>query len=339
MLDLSLLGPTSSSRASHPTTTSTNAPLLLAHSRRPAILTYSSSLIATLSTLSALPWYLLGWKSESEHLTITMFEGVEFARGTAHVPQSARVVVETATTAEDGKFPGEEEEKGDEIRRKLQMQFYEVRVHIIAKLGGLRWIMYQHRILSFLFFTTTFWSSAMMSMTLSWLVLSTLTKSSPSPSSSPDVKLEKPREKLAANGATVAIKREDEGEEEEEEDIKIDPTSLLNDLSDTPRTFPSTPGGRRPRVPLRFEGRRDILKREDVDEEEENDKFTLFQAMEADDEDEDEDEAADIVPETSGFRDSGIGTGLDEERLASVQRSLQRRRRGLSGEKRDGGGG
>ena len=109
----------------------------------------------------------------------------------------------------------------------------------------------------------------------------------------------------------------------------FDPTSL-EDLSDTSRTFPTL--GRQ--TPLHFSGRRrDIIKKE---EEEEGIQNEISQstaahplAAEADDEEEEDDQ---FSQGTSGFRDSGIGTGLDEERLASVQR----RRKGLM-ERRDGG--
>lgn len=67
-------------------------------------------------TLSGLPWHVMGWRKESEVLEVSMFEGVEFARGWRNVPGWVKVVVEA-----------------DE-----KMQFYEVGVKIVARFGGLR---------------------------------------------------------------------------------------------------------------------------------------------------------------------------------------------------------
>ena len=133
-----------------------------------------------------------------------------------------------------------------------------------------------------------------------------------------------PRNTKTEPGFTVKRERSDSD--------AFDPTSL-EDLSDTPRTFPIL--GRQ--TPLHFSGRRrDIIKKEEEGEEGFEDEVlrsTEVQplAAEADDEDEEEDDD-EISQGTSGFRDSGIGTGLDDERLASVQR----RRKGLM-ERRDGG--
>lgn len=122
MLDLSLLFPNAASSASD-TITSTppfsNPNLeVLARSRRPAILTYSSPIIDTASILSGLPWYVLGWKKESESLKVGMFEGIEFAKGWKNVPRSVEVAVES----------------------DLKMQFYDVGIEIVARFGGLRYI-------------------------------------------------------------------------------------------------------------------------------------------------------------------------------------------------------
>lgn len=211
----------------------------------------------------------MGWKLESEVLSVSMLEGVGFAKGWANIPQSVRVVVEA-----------------DE-----KMQFYEVGVRIIAKLGGLRWILYHHRIISFLFFTTAFWGSSMISMALAWFAISTYLGSSTT------VKTE-------SETSDTIIKRE------RSDSDAFDPTSM-EDLSDTSRTFPTL--GRQ--VPLHFTGRKDVKKEEEIKREEEVLRSTEVQplAAEADDED-------DMSQETSGFRDSGIGTGLDDDRLASVQR-------------------
>lgn len=289
MLDLSLLGPSTATASSSTFVFPTslykfNATTALARSRRPAILTYTSAVVDAANTLSGLPWYLMGWKSESEVLSVSMFEGVEFPKGWANVPQNLRLAVEA-----------------DE-----KMQFYEVGVHIIAKLGGLRWVLYHHRILSFLFFTTAFWSSSLISMALAWFAVSTYlaslaTVKTESKTNSPITKRENP------------------------DSDAFDPTSM-EDLSDTSRTFPTLSR----QMPLHFSGRKDVKREEEIKREVDDVlRSTEVQplATEADDEDDD------MSQEVSGFRDSGIGTGLDDERLASVQR----RRKAMTMNSRDSG--
>ena len=278
MLDLSLLAPPSNPASDFiPSFSGSNTSLVLARSRRPAILTYASPIVDTANTLSGLPWHVLGWKKESETLQVSMFEGVEFVKGWQNVPQSVKVVVDA-----------------DE-----KMQFYEVGVRILARFGGLRWVLYHHRIVSFLFFTTTFWSSSMLSMVFVWFLLSSYLSASPP-------------EKTEDYG-------DDDIKREGSESDVLDPSSI-DDLSDTSRIFPTL--GRQ--MPLQYTGREKVKQEdEDVKFEEEVMKPTDLQPLagEADDEDEDD------LEETSGWRDSGIGTGRDEERMASVQR----RRRALIG--------
>ena len=277
MLDVSFLAPenaASSALITSPYYGNTSAPIL-ARSRRPATLTYASPIVDIASTLSALPLYVLGWKREGELLKVDMFEGVEFAKGWANVPQSLKLVVEA-----------------DE-----KMQFYDLGVHIIAKFGGLRWILYHHRILSFLFFTTTFWSCSMASMLFAWFMLSSYLSTTSTPIEA----------EFGASGSAL--------DREHSDSDAFDPTSL-EDLSDTSHTFPTL--GRQ--LPLHFEGRRDVKKEEDEDvKTQELLQSTDIQPLAAEADDEDED--------MTGWRDSGIGTGLDEGSSASVQR----RRKALFG--------
>lgn len=120
MIDLSLTSPETAGSTTDKDGLSASASdtsaSVIVRSKRPAILTYVSPMVDIASTLSGLLWYILGWKKESEALEVSMFEGVEFGKGRRNVPQDVRVVIE-------------EDEK---------MQFYDLRVKIIAKLGGLR---------------------------------------------------------------------------------------------------------------------------------------------------------------------------------------------------------
>lgn len=120
MLDLSLVSPDASASTAKKLTSSALANdasiLVIARSRRPAILSYASPMVNTANILSGLLWVLIGWKKESETLKVSMFEGVEFEKGWRNMPQGARVVIEA-----------------DE-----KMQIYELKIKIIARLEGLR---------------------------------------------------------------------------------------------------------------------------------------------------------------------------------------------------------
>jgi len=288
MLDASLLAPlkASSSTPSIPATSITSPnTTLLAHSRRPAILTYVSPLVDTASTLSGIPFYVLGWKHESEVMEISVFDGVEFAKGWRNIPRYVKVAIEA-----------------DE-----KMQFYEVGVRILARFGGLRWVVYHHRILSYLFFTTTFWMGSMLSCAVAWVLISFFL------SGSGGQKLGEKQE--GADGVKV--------KEEVEDEAQFDPTSM-EDLSDTSRSFPTL--GRQ--LPLHFSGRSNSTKHEDdamenvKREEDEVMESTSIQPLGAEADDEDDDEA--VV----SWRDSGVGTSLED---ADRRRSVQKRRKALFG--------
>lgn len=284
MLDLSLLAPdnTASSDVVTSSLYTNSSASVLARSRRPAIMTYASPIVDTANTISGLPWHVLGWRKESELLEISMFEGVDFAKGWSNVPQSVKVVVDA-----------------DE-----KMQFYSVGIRIIARFGGLRWFLYHHRIISFLICTTTFWTTSMLSMALAWFLFSMYFAESPSPI----------KDESDTNGSIIKHERS--------ESETFDPTSY-DDLSDTSRTFPTF--GRQ--MPLYFSSRRDAAKKEEDEEAKREDdevvRSTGIQPLSA----EADDEGDDVTEEMSGWRDSGIGTGIDEDRAAGIQR----RRKALMG--------
>lgn len=181
-------------------------------------------------------------------------------------------------------------------------------------------------------FTTTFWIISITSAFASWLILS-LTASSPPT---------QPRTEIKSESEIPKIKSELSDSE------TFDPFST-EDLSDTSRSFPTF--GRQ--TPLLFSARKELRLKEEQREREamkEEEKYlggsqaatttAAAAAAEADDEDEDEDEADDIVvgPDmihsgTGGWRDSGMGTSLDDgmdvRRVARRERA--RRRQGFPG--------
>lgn len=218
-------------------------------------------------------------------LEISVFEGVEFLKGWRNVPRYVTVAIEA-----------------DE-----KMQFYEVGVRILARFGGLRWVVYHHRILSYLFFTTTFWMGSMFTCGVAWVLISFFMSDSGG---------QRTGEKQEGTDG-VKVKQEVEDE------AQFDPTSM-EDLSDTSRSFPTL--GRQ--LPLHFSGRKDNIKHEeDVAESMKREEdglldSTNIQPLGAEADDEDDDEA--IV----SWRDSGVGTSLED---VDRRRSVQKRRKALFG--------
>ncbi|GKZ28814.1 hypothetical protein AbraIFM66950_000611 [Aspergillus brasiliensis] len=201
MLDLALLSRPSTS-AAYDTNTSVTT---LSHSRRPAILTYTSPLVDTASKISFMPFYVLGWHHEAEKLQVPMMERVQFARGWRNIPESLRL----------------------ELHSSEVMQVYKAKVMFRARFTGLRyvpdipippqtvdeadskvsWVMYNWRLTSFVVFGFMFWSVSMASTGVAWVVLASLF-SSRGDTSGPIVKKED-------RSATPIIKKEEEEEAEE----------------------------------------------------------------------------------------------------------------------------
>lgn len=331
MLDLSLLAPPPPPASSPSTQALKSGPdlslddVVLAQSRRPAILTYVSPIIETANTISALPWYILGWRnSEKEVLEVSMFEGLVFARGGwRNLPHSVKVVIEA-----------------DE-----KMQFYETSIKIVAKFSGLRylsifisiltnpwrqkstlsysnglfyrWILYHHRIFSFLFFTTAFWMSSMFSAGLAWLFF----HHSFVPPTASAIESEKSEPNSSNNGKGKGKRIKTEPPLSDSDPI-IDPFST-EDFSDTSRSFPTLGRQVPPLHSARTTDSGGIKREGSSRREEERATAKLNQglkpqapkntsgiqqslgAIEADDED-------DMDAGGASWRDSGIGTSLDD---------------------------
>ena len=125
---------------------------VLARARRPALLTYRSSITEYAYRFIRLPLYMLGWKHESETLSIPVFEALEFEKGWRNVASSLRL----------------------SINSKKPLEIYRVAVHFTAKLEGLRWAMYRYRLTSFVVFTTLFWGVEMGVVLCTWGVFAFL---------------------------------------------------------------------------------------------------------------------------------------------------------------------
>lgn len=250
-------------------TTVITKPTVVARSRRPAILTYRSFATESLHRFLRLPFYTLGWHTESETVTTPVMDNVEFDKGWKNIPTALRL----------------------EIRSSTPLEIYRVGVNFVARLEGLRWVMYEYRLASFMIFTTLFWATEMGILLFTWGIFTLLFGGS----------------LTGDNQATKERLR-----------IKTDPDALARTpgstapstpRSDTSRTFPTLSS----QQPLHYSSGEGKVKRE-REETLGLESVPIKTEAEADDEEEDEDFfIEEPVPNTTvGVQtDSGIGTSME----------------------------
>ncbi|RYP75867.1 hypothetical protein DL771_002131 [Monosporascus sp. 5C6A] len=115
-------------------------------SRRPAILPYRDPVVARTSRLLFLPYHIFSPVAETSKLVVPMGELVEFKQA---LPLSILLDVQAGQT----------------------LQVYSASITLVARLSGVRWAMYNHRVLSFVVCTTAFWVAEMLSMGAAWLLV------------------------------------------------------------------------------------------------------------------------------------------------------------------------
>lgn len=248
-----------------PTSMRDDAGTVLAISRRPAIVPYRSWIVDHIYTAKSLPWYFFNLREEKDKLRVPIFEKVSFGKGRAGLPAILHL----------------------EVQSTHRLQIYSAVAHFRARFTGLRWIMYNHRIISAALFITAFWVTEMLFFGLAWAIVS-FYLSSPKPRGQSETQFDKTPTKIKV---------------EEEEDPKAA-------MSETERTFPTLAG----QAPLRYQSPTNGIKQEGDDEEPSLRPVTP--AAEADDEDEDVD-----------FFDSGIGTSLESSNPSRRESIRRRRGR------------
>ncbi|KAM0817080.1 putative Seipin [Seiridium cardinale] len=115
-------------------------------SRRPALVPYTDPLVSLASRVLFLLWHVFAPTSEKVELQIPMGELVEFRE---QLPLSLLLDVQAGQT----------------------LQVYTAQIELVARLSGIRWMMYNHRLISFVVGTTFFWLAEMLWMGLTWLAL------------------------------------------------------------------------------------------------------------------------------------------------------------------------
>jgi seipin len=267
-------------------------PVVLARSRRPALLVYRSWMTELAYRFLRLPLYVLGFGKESEKVVVRMMEGVEFEKGWRNVPSSVKL----------------------EVRSKTPLEVYKVNIRFAAKLEGLRWVMYTHRLASFTVFTALFWSVEMGLVLFTWAVFS-FCLATGTQDTEDNISDNEGRRKIKDESGATTPKTE------------LPDSEPQTPLSDSSRTFPTLPSHK----PLhyssssenRFKEERSTPGMEDV---------PVKTEVEADDEDDDFllDEAA--LRGSGGVEDSGLGTSME----SGVERSgVARRRSGGGGRKKE----
>lgn len=313
MLDLSLLSrPSSTTSAPAPSVVLPNSSSTLAHSRRPAILPYQSPFLSITHDLVALPWHTLGLKDlDADILEVPMFELMSFPRGWRNVPGAVKV----------------------ELQSDQTLQVYSAKVIFKARYEGLRYILYNYRILSFAVFTSCFYMVSLTSTAIAWFMISSFfTSDSAQGEKEPNERRKIKQEKDDAEVSNGHIKKEAQSDHSSDESVLS-----VSNLSDNAAAFPTL--GRQ--MPLRFPvprasasvaggasmtSSRAELKREPEDERVMEGTTTgplgaTGPSEAADDEDEDEARGGD-----HGERDSGIGTSMESEGARDLAWGLQRRR-------------
>jgi seipin len=302
MLDLSLLSPpsTPSSVPSAIMTVIPNTSTTIAHSRRPAILPYSSPILSLYQTVTSLPFHFLGFRDpDAATLNIPMFERVSFSRGWRNIPAALALEIQTQTHS------------------SIPLQIYSAKVLFQARFQGLRWFVYNYRILSWMLFSALFYSLTISSMAITWGLVSYLIFPK-KPADQKRIKSESEAE--LSNGHVKAEPKRKLKDEDDESSLD----AAIADMSDTPTTFPTLSR----QMPLRFpvqrqpsDSGRSPIKRET----ETTILETHIEALAAATAEDAADDEDDYVPPRDDRRafDSGIGTSMESENVAS---GLARRR-------------
>ena len=206
---------------------------------------------------------------------------LSFPRGARNVPTHARLELQSSAT----------------------LQVYEAKLSFRAKFQGLRYLVYNYRILSFLVFTALFYIVSVMSLAVGWAVISQLW--------SRRGQAVQKWIKQEGSAENVAIKREEAGKEtrvktEDDSGSSAQGGLSLDNVSDTPAQYPSGRG----RPALSYQGRPDSSKGGEGEAVED-----LRKPMGAGEAADDEDEGEMVEEEDSRGRahDSGIGTSMESE--------------------------
>ncbi|KAG5950497.1 hypothetical protein E4U53_004934 [Claviceps sorghi] len=124
---------------------------VLFQSRRPALMPYEDPILSVAKRVLFLGYYMLFPRAQSRTMTIQLAERLNFDKAAAK-PTTALV----------------------EIEAGQHIQIYETKLTLTAQLRGLRWLMFHYRLLTYITFTSVFWSCEILFMCLAWVVWGTV---------------------------------------------------------------------------------------------------------------------------------------------------------------------
>lgn len=319
MLDLSLLSPPSTppSVPSAVTTMIPNTTSTIAHARRPAILPYSSPVFTIYQTIIDLPLHFFGFRNpDAITLHIPMFERVSFSRGYRNIPTALTLSLQT------------------QPHSAIPLQIYSAKILFRARFQGLRWFVYNYRIISWMLFSTIFYILTISSMAITWGLVSYFIFPA-KPTQQQTIKNES--EGAEQSNGHVKADSSRKIKAEEQDDSSLD--AAIADMSDTPTQFPTLSK----QMPLRFpvqpqrndKGRSPVKREPETTTIRETGLEPLAAATAedaADDEDDDDGLLVATVEDDRRAIDSGIGTSMESEHVAggglTKRRSSSRSLRG-----------
>ncbi|KAK3504031.1 putative adipose-regulatory protein-domain-containing protein [Neurospora crassa] len=264
---------------------------ILFSSTRAAVIPYIDPLVAQAKRVMFLGYHVLFPEhAEMVTLQVPLAEKVQFPRRSGRAAARLGLVGDGSPTS-----------LLVEVQAGQKLQVYDAKVTMTAKLGGLRWFMYHHRIISFVVGTWAVWVGEMVSLVVAWVIGGYMLSRMLEGGSGAVDKGEEGKLGRDVKGKRKARLHEGSGTGD-----GYDPeheTSESSSMSDTERTFPSRFGA----PPLKYEP---WIKQEQAEEEKEK-----SAAVTKEEEDEEDDDLYDLpvhlpsVREAGHeFRDSGIGS-------------------------------
>lgn len=283
----------------------------LHRSRRSALMPYASTTTDVVSKLIHLPLHILSWHdSDSVTMTIPMFEQVQFARGRDSIPRSATLQLQTQR-------PPTSEQEG--------LHVYSAKLVFQVRFQGLRYLIYNYRVLAFVVFTALFYGISITTLLLGWAVIATALRSGKHDESAlvkaesrPKIKQEPGTEDtVRTTSDNKSIKREaTEESEDEKQAVRGRPTEITSQTSG-----PASAVFQEPSAPVEVAGG---APEEQADDEEEE--------VESEDEWEQMDRIRKKMEQDARQRqlamqqhDSGIGTSMESENAAAARAGIVRR--------------
>jgi seipin len=242
-----------------------------------------------------------------------MFERVSFSRGYRNIPTALTLSLQT------------------QPHSAIPLQIYSAKILFRARFQGLRWFVYNYRIISWMLFSTIFYILTISSMAITWGLVSYFIFPA-KPLAQKTLKTESEEAEQSNGHVSKADSSRKIKAEKEEDDSSLD--AALADMSDTPTQFPTLSK----QMPLRFpvQPQRSDTGRSPIKREPEttgHEPLAAATAEDAADDEEDDDDGLLVASVDNDRRavDSGIGTSMESENMVTGGLMKRRSSRSLRG--------